>query len=137
MRKRKKTRNGSRAACAFLMLAGLMGPGISAGAAEQKEKPAAEYSIISGSVFREPGFALPQAEVTLQVETDERGPKKSRKLKTETSPRGEFTFRVPFEKGVYTLMVAARGFARQQKRVEVQGRDRIEVTFMLAAESNK
>jgi hypothetical protein len=37
----------------------------------------------------------------------------------------------------YTVTAAARGYAMQRKVVEVQPDDRIEVTFMLTAESNK
>ena len=59
-------RNGSRAialsilaACVFLLIGG------NATADKKKEKPLDNYSVVAGTVFREPGYALPEADVTL------------------------------------------------------------------------
>jgi hypothetical protein len=119
-------------ACAALIAA----PG-ALDADKKKERAAEAYSVVAGTVFREPGFALPEAEVTLAAEADQPGAKKVKKQSFVTNTRGEFAFRVPSEKARYSVTASARGFVRQQKAVDVHPLDRVDVTFMLAPESNK
>lgn len=130
-------RSGDSTAVLLLACAGLIAAPASFAADKKKEQPAAEYSVVAGTVFREPGFALPEADVTLAPLGDEPGIKKGKKLSFTTNTRGEFAFRVPSEKARYSVIASARGFVRQQKAVEVQPADRIEVTFMLVPESNR
>ena len=67
-----------------------------AAAAEGRKKPAGalEYAVVGGTVFRDNGFALADAEVTLEVspEPASNGKLKVKKLKATSSPRGEFSF---------------------------------------------
>lgn len=130
-------RNGSRAialsiltlaAGVFLLFAG------TAIAGKKKEKPLDTYSVVAGTVFREPGLALPEADVTLAMAGDEAS-KKIKKLSFSTNTRGEFAFRLPAVKGSYVVTASAKGFRKQQKTVEVQPEERVDVTFMLSPES--
>jgi hypothetical protein len=104
----------------------------------RKQKPVESYALVAGTVFREPGFALPGAEVILTAAPDapSNGPR-VKKQKAATDGRGEFAFRVPPEGMKYVVMVSAKGMKNQEKTVSVQGEERVEVTFMLAPESNK
>ena len=99
---------------------------------------ASEYAVVSGTVFRDSGLALPEAEVTLEVVQDPPVVSKSKmkKLKAMTSPRGEFAFRVPPVAMKYRVAVSARGFQAAEKVVEVQGgSERVDATFSLSPES--
>ncbi len=103
------------------------------------KKPAAaagaqQYAVVAGTVFRDNGFALAEAEVTLEPAEVVKG--KARKLKMLSSPRGEFAFRVPPVAMKYRVTVAAKGFAKADKVVEVQGAsERADATFTLSPES--
>ena len=106
-----------------------------AAAGKKKAVPEA-YSIVAGTVFREPGFALPQAEVTLIPNPEQDGlPVKVKKISTVSDARGEFVFRVPAASMWYTVRVAARGYHGEEKTVNVQGEERADVTFQLHEES--
>lgn len=102
-------------------------------AASGKKKAPEPYSLVGGTVFREPGFALPGAEVTLSVFGDaEPNIKKS----TATSDsRGEFVFRVPTAAKRYLVQVTHKGYSPQQKQVSVEGEQRVDATFTLIPES--
>jgi len=95
-------------------------------------KPAA-YAVVAGTVFREPGFALPGAEVRLTVKT----PPETRKLpKPQTAAsdgRGEFAFHVPAVKAEYTISVRAPGFVPEEKTAAVTAGERVDVYFELKA----
>ena len=108
-------------------------------AAAGKKKAVSEtYSIVAGTVFREPGFALPQADVTLIPNPQQDGlPVKVKKLSTVSDARGEFVFRVPAATMRYTVKVAAKGYHGEEKTVNVQGEDRADVTFQLHEESKQ
>ncbi len=104
-----------------------------------KKKTVAEaYSIVAGTVFREPGFALPGAEVTLIPNFQADGVSlKVKKLSTVSDTRGEFVFRVPVANVQYTVKVAAKGYRGEEKTVNVQGEERADVTFQLHEESKQ
>ena len=109
-------------------------------AAEGKKKPegALEYAVVGGTVFRDNGFALADAEVTLAEakESAANAKAKVKKLKATSSPRGEFSFRVPPLAGKYRVSVSAKGFQSAEKVVEIQGgSERVDATFSLSSES--
>jgi hypothetical protein len=107
-----------------------------ASAAPSVAAAASSYSIISGTVFQQSGFALPEAQITLEPEGSAAAGKKTRKLATVSSPRGEFTFRVPPVEARYKVTVTAKGFATASKIVETHGgEERVEATFTLAQQS--
>jgi hypothetical protein len=106
-------------------------------AAAAKKKPALDvYAVVSGSVFQESGYALPDADVTLVA-----GPpsgaaiSKVDKQQTVSDSRGEFIFRVPPGPATYSIVVAAKGYQSLRKSVTVEGQERVEVTFQLDRES--
>ena len=106
-----------------------------AAAGKKKAVPEA-YSLVAGTVFREPGFALPQAEITLIPNPEQDGlPVKVKKISTVSDARGEFVFRVPAASMRYTVRVTARGYHGEEKTVNVQGEERADVTFQLHEES--
>lgn len=112
------------------------------GWAEGKKKPASaaavEFAVVGGTVFRDNGLALADAEVALEVIQDPPLAAKSKmnKLKAVTSPRGEFTFRVPPAAMKYRVSILAKGFQPVEKVVEVQGgSERVDATFTLSPES--
>jgi hypothetical protein len=106
-------------------------------AAAAKKKPALEtYALISGSVFQESGYALPDAAVTLVAEPPPgSAAAKVQKMEMVSDARGEFIFRVPPSPMSYAIVVAAKGYQNQRKSVSVEGETRIEVTFQLERES--
>jgi hypothetical protein len=107
-------------------------------AAGKKKTVPEAYSIVAGTVFREPGFALPQAEVTLIPNPEQDGlPLKVKKLSTFSDARGEFVFRVPAASMRYTVRVAFKGYHGEEKTVTVQGEERADVTFQLHEESKQ
>jgi hypothetical protein len=106
---------------------------LSVAAGAQKRKPAQEpYAIVYGQVFREPGFALPEAKVTLALKD---AGAKAKKLEAISSPRGEFSFHVPTDPATYILRVVCKGYVPQEKEAQVAGEGRVDVTFVLAPES--
>ena len=103
--------------------------------ADRKHKDKAEnsFSIVAGTVFRDPGFSLAGAKVTITPAPDKTsaGTGKIKKMKAILDSRGEFAFRVPSVPMKYIVAVQADGFAPQEKPVEVQGGEREEVYFTL------
>ena len=83
-----------------------------------------EYALIAGTVFRASGHAFPGVEVTLQ-------PEQGKVQKTRSSPRGEFTFRVPPKPGRYTVSVKAAGHRSESKPVTVQADERVDLSFLM------
>ncbi len=83
----------------------------------------AGQAVIAGTVFRDPGFALPRAEVTVTPSDSPDAPKskKGKPRKAVTDGRGEFAVYVPAEKAAYVVSVKAEGLEPQQKTVQLSG----------------
>ena len=126
-------RTTTRTGASVLLAAAIAAAWPMSSIASDKKKDA-DYSVVAGTVFREPGFALPGAEVALAVAPG--AGVKVKKMSFTTNQRGEFAFRVPSAKAVYSVAAAAKGFKGQQKTVDVEPLGRFEVTFMLQRESN-
>jgi hypothetical protein len=110
-------------AAAFLPLA----------AAPKKKPPLSDtYAIVSGSVFKENGYALAGADVILAPEAQSN---QTKPIQLVSDVRGEFVVRVPPGPGNYKVSVHAKGYQTQQKTVSVQDQERVEVTFQLEPES--
>lgn len=107
-------------ACALVSIAG------------DKKKPVENYAIVAGTIFREPGFALPDATVAVFVRGDPKGKKLQQAV---TNFRGEFAFRVPPVSATYVVKASLKGFHPQEKEVSVAGEERVDVTIVLAPES--
>ncbi|HTP90061.1 MAG TPA: carboxypeptidase-like regulatory domain-containing protein [Bryobacteraceae bacterium] len=131
MRRKKTKRNGSRVVLAALILLTVVG-------LFARDKKAAEpYSIVSGTVFREPGLALQGAEVTITPKLADGSQIKLRITHAISDDRGEFAFRVPGIAATYKVRATAKGFQPDEKTAEVTSEgERVDVTFMLENESN-
>lgn len=93
------------------------------------------YSVIAGTVFREPGFALPGASVTLEqlppAAPAEKPKKLPKPLKTTTDSRGEYAFRMPANEHRFRLSASARGMTTESKEAAAAPGVRIDVFFEL------
>ncbi len=109
----------------FAVLAGLCGVVAAAGG---KKKPDDAATVIAGTVFRDTGYALPEATVTLERRDD---PKHKKLAQESTTYRGEFVFHVPSDPAVYVVKASAKGYRATEKEASVTGPDRIDLTFSL------
>jgi hypothetical protein len=95
--------------------------------AQSRKQPAA-YAIVEGTVFKDPGLALPGAKVILTLRNDV----KSKKVdEAETNNRGEFSFRVPAADATYTLKASLKGYFPDEKEAAVSGEVRVTVNLVL------
>lgn len=92
----------------------------------------AEPAVVAGTVFREPGFALPRAEVMLTVKTPPQGVKAPKPQKILSDARGEFAFQVPAARAEYVVTVKAAGFTSEEKTAAMSGApERVDLYFNL------
>jgi hypothetical protein len=121
-----KTRSGIRPlpilAILLLCLAGVAGG--------EKQKA---YAVVAGTVFHEPGFVLPGAEVVLRATVLPPGVKRLKTLTARSDGRGEFAFHVPAGKSEYLLSVKAEGYLGEEKPVKVESEERVDTYFTLRA----
>lgn len=103
----------------------------------KKKKSADLYAIVAGTVFRDPGFALPGAQVLIEPEQEVVNGSKLKAQKAVSDARGEFAFRVAPIAAKYRITVKAEGMASQTKPAATSGgEERIDVTFTLSPASN-
>ncbi len=97
------------------------------------------HALVAGTVFRENGFSLAGATVTLIAKntgTDTGKDAARRKtLKSLSDARGEFTFRVSPAPGTYLVKATMKGFQPAEKEATVGGEERVDVTLILTPES--
>lgn len=116
----------------LLCLAVIAGAAAQAGlAAASDPKP---ISVIAGTVFREPGFALPGASVVLEPVEPEKG-RKPKVMKFTSDAHGEYSFRLPAAERKYKLTVTALGFVSQTKETASAPGVRVDVFFELKPET--
>ncbi len=102
-----------------------------------KKKTTDLFAIIGGTVFRDPGFALRGAEVTLEPEQPVVNGVKLKPQKAISDGRGEYAFRVPPIEAKYTVKASAQGMKPESKPAMTRGgEERIDVTFNLVPASN-
>jgi hypothetical protein len=130
-RKMKKRRRSINTFLRFAALAGVCAVLLSAG---DKKRPNEPDTVIAGTVFRDPGYALPEATVTLVRRDD---PKRKKLAEMGTNLRGEFVIHVPATPDVYVLKASAKGFRAEEKEATVTGLDRVDMTFTLEPEKKK
>jgi hypothetical protein len=134
MMKRRKKKKRMKSISVLLRLAALAVFCAALMAAGDKKKAAEPDTVIGGSVFRVPGYALAEASVTLERRDD----LKHKKLATAaTTYRGEFSFHVPAAQAVYVVKVSAKGYRSEEKEASVTGADRVDLTFTLEPETKK
>jgi len=132
MRRKSKSRIG--VLLPALCLAQILLPPASAQSTKKKAgKEAEPYAVIAGTVFRDPGFAQPGAYVFLALKS---APGK-RLLQLISSPRGEFTFRVPAGPNTYLVTATLKGFQTAREEIEIQGQEQINATLLLIPESKQ
>ena len=124
---KRKTRNGTSVLLLLVLAAAPMAP---TAYARGRAKGPVAYAVVAGTVFRDPGFVVPSAKVTLRADS---GP--SKPMKAVTDARGEFAFRVPPLPMHYTLSVEAKGLGPMEKPAEIRGEVRVDVSFQLLPES--
>ncbi len=101
---------------------------LAAGGSAQQKKAPAPYAIVEGTVFKDPGLALPGAKVVLTLRDDV----KSKKLQeAETNYRGEFLFRVAPAEAKYLVKASLKGFFPDEKEAAVSGEERVSVNLVL------
>jgi Carboxypeptidase regulatory-like domain len=116
-----------------LITAALLGCALLLAAADRNDAP---HAVVAGTVFRENGFSLPGAAVTLAVKDASGGPnKKVKKLQSVSDSRGEFAFRVPPGAATYLVRASLKGFQPVEKEASVSSEERAEVTLVLPSES--
>ena len=99
----------------------------------QGKRKAGPEAVIAGTVFRDPGFAQPGASVVLAWKSAP-----AKKLQREiSSPRGEFTFRVPAGANAYVVTATLKGFQTARQEIEIQGEEQINATLLLVPESKQ
>ena len=98
------------------------------------KKPSDPGTVIAGSVFRDTGFALPEATVSLVRRDD---PKHKKLAENATGSSGEFVFRVPTAPAVYVVKASAKGYCAEEKEASITGPDRVDLTFKLEPETRK
>lgn len=112
-------------------------------AGEKTKKPARNskesHAIVSGTVFRDPGFSLPAAQIVLQPNPEQKTSVKMKTMKTVSDARGEFSFRVPPVPMRYTLSFQAPAFQSETRTVIIYGEERQDlfVTLKSAKEASK
>ena len=93
------------------------------------------HVVVAGSVFRESGFSLPGATVTLMAKDMPKGKSLKSTLKATTDARGEFAFRVAPAAAYYVITASMKGFKTARAEASVAGEERVDVTLMLSTES--
>jgi hypothetical protein len=117
----------------YKFVAALWGCALLLGAADRNDAP---HAVVAGTVFRENGFSLPGAAVTLAVKDASGVPnKRAKKLQAVSDSRGEFAFRVPPGEATYVVRASLKGFQSIEKEASVSGEERVEVTLVLPSES--
>ena len=120
-KRRRKNRTGISLILGLFLLAAVFPVAVSA----------ESYALVVGNVFSESGYALPGADATLVPDAAKGG----KKMRTFSNSRGEFVFRAPPGPLHSTLKVAAKGFQSQEKAIQIQDEERVDVTFQLQAQS--
>ena len=129
-KRKKKVRTTSGSKLAGLILALFVLLVAPAGAEKKPKKPSAAseaFSVIAGTVYRPPGFALPGAEIEITPETEG----KPKKMKAVSDVRGEFALRVPVVPMKYKVDVKGNGYLPQQQTVAIEGEQRKDLSFRL------
>lgn len=105
---------------------------LAAGAWAKDRKPAAvPQAVIAGTVFRPPGFALGDCEITVTLESELPKPNQFSKVKLVSNPRGEFAVRVPAVTANYRVDVKKAGFQPHSKTVTITGQERYDLSIVL------
>ncbi len=111
-----------------LLAAGVL---LSALLGAEPQKNGAPAAVVAGTVFRDPGYALPDAKVVLSAA----GEKPKKLQETTSNYRGEYAFRVPAREAKYVVKAAMKGYRPDQKEVSISGEERVDVNLVLVPEA--
>jgi hypothetical protein len=125
--KRMTTRSKLGVVVSSLVFLGL-GLGLVGKAPAQKRVE--PYAVVGGSVFLESGRAVAGARVAL---TSKEHPE--RKQEQNSSPQGEFSFRVAPASGTYVVTATMKGYDASTKEVEIVGQEQVHKSLTLVAAS--
>jgi hypothetical protein len=130
---RKRSGNlGSIAAISF----GLILFAFAALAAEKPKrktnKNPVEAATVAGTVFRDAGFALPGAEIIAAPDP----PEGKKQWKTAGDARGEYVLRLPAGPASYNVLVRAKGYRSQEKKVTFAADERLDLNFLLQSDGD-
>jgi hypothetical protein len=114
-----------RLAVILLSAAVLVPPAGAAPAEPQKRPRPCQQFLVFGTVFDEPGFLLPGAEIQVR----QAGEKKVR-WRQRSDRRGEFGVCVP-PGAEYELTVKAKGFEEQSRKIDARAGNREDVTIRM------
>jgi len=132
---KRKKRSGTSAVRGLGLAAAVLACILPVHAAKKKNVPEG-YSLIAGTVFSANGYALPDADVALTPDPQpESAALKVKKLQAVSDSRGEFAFRVPPGAMHYIVSASAKGYRAAQKRIILQGEERVDIAFQLDPES--
>ncbi|MBZ5601482.1 MAG: carboxypeptidase-like regulatory domain-containing protein [Acidobacteriia bacterium] len=112
----------------FLALAAVCASVALIPAQAQKNAP---FAVVAGTVFRDPGYALADAKVTLSAA----GVKPKKLQESISNYRGEFAFRVPAREAKYVLKATMKGYRPDEKEASISGEERIDVNLVLVPEA--
>lgn len=99
----------------------------------QRKRAPQSFGVIAGSVFEESGRSLPGAKVKVTPLAEETSKAETRVLTGTSDSRGEFAIRVPAGSMRYNVRVEARGFEPEEKQVQMEWDQRVELFFRLKA----
>ena len=89
------------------------------------------FCLVKGTVFSPEGRPVPGAKVVI-VRVDIQPKQQKESLKQAVSDRlGEFAFRMNVGPAKFRVTVAAPGFAKQEKDIEVAGDERTDISVVL------
>lgn len=92
---------------------------------DRKKRAAEEYALLFGTVFDERGLSAPGATVRVRQKDAKK------KWEAVTSPRGEFSVRLPPGQATYLVEASAKGVASDQKEVSFMADERQDIALRL------
>ncbi len=102
-----------------------------------KPKEPEPYALLYGTCFTSQGFSLPGARVIVVFASEP--PRKTKKKKWElfSSPRGEFTIRLPAGKNEFKVTATRAGFRPAEATVSFEADERRDIILKLEPVSEK
>jgi hypothetical protein len=130
----RRMRTGSR--CILLIgLASALVVSLAAAAGQKSSDDA--YAVTAGTVFRNDGFSLRYAQVTIDPDPSAKPKPKIKFRRIQADGRGEFAFRVPPGPMEYTVRAKAPGFQMDEKILSISGDELVDVFFTLKPVAGK
>ena len=104
---------------------------------KEKQKPAEPYALLYGTCFDGRGFSLPGASVVVELASEPAEKMKKKKWELVSSPRGEFTVRLPAGRQTFRVAAAKNGFKPAEKTISFEADERQDMVLHLEADLGK